>query len=128
MHRLFNYGFGFAVTVVLGIYQPATAATHMTCLPDYFTTITKAGTVKKPKNDIYVIIEEKTVTIGIVNQFDVFSDWVFDIDWKKGKRLTGQHGDGSLSFDGTMLQLAATQLVSGISVLRAVCRQDAAQN
>lgn len=100
----------------------AVAATHLTCTPEIFSQMTQQGEKERPYNDVHVIIEDKIVTIGIVNNFDVFSDWVFEINWQKGQRLTAQHDDGSLSFDGKMLQLAATQLVSGIAVMRASCR------
>lgn len=108
--------------VFTGQIMSAKAATHLTCTPHIFTQITGQNIREQPLNDVHVIIEDSIVTIGIVNEFAVFSDWVFQINWQKGNRLTAQHDDGSLSFDGTVLQMSATQLVAGLSMMRATCR------
>ena len=99
----------------------APSAQHYLCSMTDFIRIDAMGKHARPLADFYMIQEETTVTIGIVGKFEVFSDWVFTINWEKGKKLTATHPDGSFSFDGTIAQLVSPQPVSGISAIRATC-------
>lgn len=102
----------------------ASAAQHYLCSMTNFTRIDATGEQNRPLSDFYLIREDSTVTIGIVGQFEVFSDWVFSINWQKGDKLIGTHPDGSFSFDGRIAQLVTPQPVSGISAIRADCAID----
>ena len=109
-------GLGMAV-----MNNPAAATQHYLCSMTNFIRIDASGELSRALSDFYLIREKTTVTIGIVGQFEVFSDWVFTINWQKGDRLIGTHPDGSISFDGQIAQLVTPQPISGISAIRADC-------
>ena len=110
----------------MGHIVPAKAAPsqHYLCTMTHFTRTTADGVHNRPLSDFYLIRENSKVTVGIVGQFEVFSDWVFTITWQKGAKIIAAHPDGSFSFDGTVVQMVTPQLVSGISAIRAQCSLD----